>query len=280
MKAMVNKIIPFSSVDGPGNRTAVFLQGCNFDCKYCHNPETRNVCIHCGNCVPACPAGALSLRDGKVCFERKKCVGCDTCIHTCEQGSSPRVRKMSAREVYDAIMRQRPYIRGVTVSGGECTVYPDFLMELFALCGEAGLHRLLDSNGSLLDFSQEDELLAVTDGVMLDIKAFSGEEHQRVTGHGNGLVLKNAVALAEMGKLYEVRTVVVPGLFDAEETVRRTAKLLAPYLKYGKIRYKLISYRPNGVREEYAHFPVPKRSELEYLQSVAYACGLEDCIII
>ncbi|MCI7575162.1 MAG: 4Fe-4S cluster-binding domain-containing protein, partial [Clostridiales bacterium] len=46
--ATVNRIIPFSCVDGPGNRTAVFLQGCNFDCKYCHNPETIASCVHCG----------------------------------------------------------------------------------------------------------------------------------------------------------------------------------------------------------------------------------------
>ena len=52
IKVPVNKIIPFSSVDGPGNRTAIFLQACNLDCKYCHNPETRALCIHCGDCIP------------------------------------------------------------------------------------------------------------------------------------------------------------------------------------------------------------------------------------
>ena len=278
--AFVNKIIPFSAVDGPGNRTAVFLQGCNFNCKYCHNPETREVCTHCGACVPGCPTGAISLKDGRVYYTPKLCCGCDACIHTCTKGSSPKVQMMSAGEVYTAVIRQKPYIRGVTVSGGECTTYPGFLRELFALCKEAGLTTLLDSNGGLLDFSQEEELLEVTDGVMLDVKAFSEEEHMRVTDCGNELVLKNAVTLAERGKLYEVRTVVVPGLYDAEETVRRTAELLTPYLIYGEIRYKLISYRPNGVREEFAHFPVPAREEMEHLADVARTCGLKECIII
>lgn len=63
MRAPVNRIIPFSAVDGPGNRTAVFLQGCNFNCKYCHNPETRKLCIHCGDCVEGCPGGALYFSD-------------------------------------------------------------------------------------------------------------------------------------------------------------------------------------------------------------------------
>jgi pyruvate formate lyase activating enzyme len=78
MKAPVNKIIPFSSVDGPGNRTSIFLQECNINCKYCHNPETRNLCINCMACVEKCPTGALLNVDGKVTFDYNKCVLCDT----------------------------------------------------------------------------------------------------------------------------------------------------------------------------------------------------------
>ena len=89
--APVNKIIPFSSVDGPGNRTAVFFQGCNWDCCYCHNPETRNMCTGCMACVQVCPVGALQNENGKVHFFPERCVGCDTCIKTCRFGSSPRI---------------------------------------------------------------------------------------------------------------------------------------------------------------------------------------------
>ena len=61
--APVNRVIPFSSVDGPGNRTAVFLQGCSLNCLYCHNPETRNLCRACGQCVSVCPGGALQVQN-------------------------------------------------------------------------------------------------------------------------------------------------------------------------------------------------------------------------
>lgn len=130
----VNKIIPFSAVDGPGNRTAIFLQGCNFDCRYCHNPETRNLCRSCGTCVEKCPKGALFFgEDKKVHFHPEKCCGCDTCIHVCPFGCSPRIRMMNAEEVFAEVKKQQPYIRGITVSGGECTLYPDFLRELFTI---------------------------------------------------------------------------------------------------------------------------------------------------
>ena len=187
----VNKIIPFSAVDGPGNRTAVFLQGCNFDCRYCHNPETRNLCRNCGSCVGKCPKGALFTdEDGKVRFCPEKCCGCDTCIHVCPFGCSPRIRMMCAEEVFAEVKKQQPYIRGITVSGGECTLYPDFLEKLFVLARGAGLGTLIDSNGTL-DFEKYPQLLAVTDGVMLDIKSWDLEDHLRVTGAATERVLQN-----------------------------------------------------------------------------------------
>ena len=281
-KVPVNRVIPFSSVDGPGSRTAVFLQGCNIDCKYCHNPETRNLCRSCGDCVDVCPEGAL-FKDsyGNVRYDRDKCVFCDTCIETCSFGSSPRILMLDAAETFSLIRRQVPFIRGVTVSGGECMLYPDFLRELFEACKEIGLHTLIDSNGTV-DFSHYSDLLEVTDGVMLDIKAYDPEDYRRVTGGENDIVLKNASFLAEHGKLYEVRTVVVPGLFDAMDTVQRSARLLAPFTGGEKpdILYKLITYRENGVRSCYRIWQPPQKAFMEQLAEAACREGMERTVIV
>ena len=99
MEALVNKIIPFSSVDGPGNRTAVFLQGCNFNCVYCHNPETIQLCRNCGVCVEKCPTGALTWKDGVVHYDPAVCAFCDACFKSCPHSASPRVRRMTAAQV-------------------------------------------------------------------------------------------------------------------------------------------------------------------------------------
>lgn len=275
----VNRIIPFSAVDGPGNRTAIFLQGCNFDCRYCHNPETRNLCKNCGACVEKCPKKALYLEEGVVRFYPERCCGCDTCIKSCSFGCSPRIRYLTAGEVYERVRRQVPYIRGITVSGGECTLYPEFLEELFMLCRRDHLGTLIDSNGTL-DFEKYPGLLECADGVMLDIKAWDEEEHRKVTGRSNGMVLKNAEFLARRGKLFEVRTVVVPGLFDCERTVRETARLAARYLDQGDIRYKIIAYRPMGVREAYAHYPVPDKELLNGLAELAREEGMRTILVV
>ncbi len=280
MLAPVNRIIPFSAVDGPGNRTAVFLQGCNINCKYCHNPETRSLCQNCGKCVESCPAGALSLADGRVCFDQEKCCGCDTCIHLCPHDASPRIRWMTPEDCLREILKNVPFIRGVTVSGGECTLHPDFLRELGKLCRAEGLGYLLDANGTY-DFEADPAgLLDCIDGVMLDIKAWQPEEHRTVTDADNALIRKNLVFLAEKGKLEEVRTVIVPALYDCAGTVRETARALKPYLKKKAIRYKIIAYRPMGVREKYRHFRSPSQEELQELKALAAAEGMEDIVLI
>lgn len=267
MRAVVNRIIPFSSVDGPGNRTAVFLQGCNIDCKYCHNPETRKLCSQCGLCAKECPADALAFEKGRVFYDSAKCVWCDTCIHVCPNDSSPRTKEMSPEEVYGVIKRQMPFIRGITVSGGECMLWPEFLLALFRLAKADGLTTLIDSNGMIL-FEEYPELMEATDGVMLDIKAFDSQEHRGITGADNEAVLRNAIWLAEHSKLYEVRVVVVPDLYDAERSVRSIADFLSPYLEENEIQIKLIAYRPIGVREAYAHYRSPDRAYLNYLSGI------------
>ncbi len=279
MKAPVNKIIPFSSVDGPGNRTSIFLQECNINCKYCHNPETRNLCINCMACVEKCPTGALLNVDGKVTFDYNKCVLCDTCIKTCKNGASPRIRYMTPEEVMDEVRKQVPFIRGITTSGGECTLNHEFLKELFSLAKKEGLGTLIDSNGTY-DFELDPELLVVTDGVMLDVKAYDAEDHKRVTDASNEMILKNLEYLASVGKLYEVRTVVVPELFDVKETVEKVSRIIVKYLAVSDIRYKIITYRPMGVREEFQTLTPPSKELMKELEGISKSVGVKTVVIV
>ena len=260
-RAPVNKIIPFSNVDGPGNRTSVFFQGCPFNCLFCHNPETIHLCVGCGLCVEKCPAKALRRADdGQVAWDSSLCAQCDTCIRVCPHDASPKIRWMTVEEVMAEIRRSAPYIGGITTSGGECTLQNDFLIDLFAQVRKLGKTCLIDSNGSF-DFEADPRVLDVCDGVMLDVKAADPAWHERLTAYPRDTVIKNLDYLLRVGKLYEVRTVVFPDRdAENEETVRFVA---------GRIRdacfYKIIRYRPYGVREKY------QRVLGEYETDAAYA---------
>ena len=231
------------------------------------------------DCVPTCPTAALSNKDGKVVFEPQKCIACDTCIKVCKHGATPRIVRMTSKETFDKICENVPFIRGITFSGGECSLYPDFMREVFTFCKQAGLGTMIDSNGGI-DFRKFDDLLEVCDGVMLDIKAYDYNEHIKVTDVGNDIVLDNARYLAKIGKLFEVRTVVVPELFDFRKTVDDTSRELAPFLKISNIRYKIIAYRKNGVRKEYRDFRSPTNEEMNEAKDIAIKNGFSDIVLI
>lgn len=271
--APVNKIIPFSLVDGPGSRCSVFLQGCNIACAYCHNPETQNLCYECGLCVDECPAGALRKLGRHVRWDKSACVGCDSCIRVCPHKASPKIEWLTPRDVFGVVDSYQPFIRGITVSGGECTLHPEWMRELFALCREAGLGTLIDSNGTV-DFSEHPDLLEVTDGVMLDVKAWDDEAFRRLTGASNDVVKRNLAFLADAGKIEELRVVVVDGWNDPEATIDGMAEALAA--RVATTRLKLIRFRSFGVVGELADAPSPTDERMASLERCAREAGFED----
>lgn len=276
---LVNKLIPMSVVDGPGNRFAIFLQGCNFNCKYCHNPETIHRCIHCGDCVATCPADALSFAGGKVVWDPVKCVDCDKCIATCTHGASPKVRAMDGAALMAEIEKAMPFIEGISVSGGESTLQAKDLIPLFQMAKEKGLTALIDSNGGL-DFSKGDlnRLLEISDGVMLDVKAWEKEDHLRITGRDNEPVKKNLAYLAKADKIEELRFVLLDTL-DNEHSLREAAKVLGERIH--TTRAKLISYRHFGVRGEYLdELRAPDREEKDRLLALAKELGFGEVVDI
>lgn len=204
------------------------------------------MCSGCGKCVSTCPVSALTLKEGKVIWNKEICVGCDTCIRTCENNASPKITWMSVEEVLNEIERVSPYIAGITLSGGECTIRRDFIVELFPKVKEMGLTTLLDSNGSF-DFEKDPKILEYCDGVMLDVKAYDKDFSDWLIRYPNEIVIKNLHYLLKIGKLEEVRTIIFPDR-DKEntETVSYVARTIGD-----ACRYKIIRYRQFGVREEY-----------------------------
>lgn len=231
IKAPIHKIIPHSLVDGPGNRTSIFLQGCNLRCEYCHNPET---------------------------------------IQIYTEKSLEKINWMTADEVFNEVKKNIPFIRGITLSGGECTIYPKFLHELFTLGQRAGLSCLIDSNGTT-DLSKYPELMEVTSGVLLDVKAWDAEKFRKLTGGNNKIVKKNLKFLADANKLEEIRIVCIPDEVDTEHILKGIKATIGD--KISDINLRLIKFRNNGVIGRLKNTSSPSDTYMKSLKDMALDMG-------
>lgn len=211
-KGRIHSVESMGLVDGPGIRTVVFLQGCALRCQYCHNPDTW-------------------------------------------AAQSPKTIARTPEEILAMLERFRPYYGakgGVTFSGGEPLLQPDFLRETLALCRQAGIHTCLDTAGcGLGDYGA---ILANTDLILWDVKHYTPEGFARVTGHDQAESLRFLAAAQRRGIPLWVRYVVVPGLTDGDKHLAGLEAYLQT-LRHIR-RVELLPYHTLGVHK-YAALGLP-----------------------
>lgn len=274
---LINKIIPLSTVDGPGARTSIYVQGCNLKCGYCHNPETINMCIHCGKCIETCPVGALKLVYGKVTWNEDTCIDCDKCIDICPYLASPKTKAYRPEDLMAEVRKNMPFIRGITLSGGEASLYPEFLKDLFFLAQEEKLTCFLDYNGKV-DLSKHPDLMEYVDGVMVDVKAWEAEKFKRLTGGTREVPLVDTIKyLLETKKLYEIRIVHQEDFVDTENALRQIKSAFPE--DFSQIKIKLIAYRNHNGRLFMKDIPSTKVEELKKFELLAKNLGYKYVII-
>ncbi len=234
MKGLLSQIQHYSTKDGPGIRTTVFMMGCNLRCKWCANPETispckkimyyKQKCMRCGSCVQAAVNGSIRLgKDGCV-IDRERCTNLSEMVLVCPYDAyEERGKEYSAKELYKKLARDMVFYQksngGVTFSGGEACLQHEFVLETVKLLKQDGIHVTLDTAG-LWDFETVKPLLAAVDLVLYDIKAYNEELHRSCTGVGNSRILENAKKIAGMGKELYIRLIMVPGVNDLQEDVK------------------------------------------------------------
>ncbi len=256
----------FSTKDGPGIRTTAFLQGCNLNCAWCHNPESiplaprlqyfTDKCVSCGICSSVCPRGAHTQTDGIHLFDEALCDYCGKCALTCpREALKCNAKRYTPEALAEVMLRDKDYYQnsggGVTVSGGEPMLHADFVRELFGLLKAQGIHTAVDTAANVA-WDRFETVLPVSDLFLVDIKSIDDTVHRRFTGAGNALILSNIEALDRHGAGISVRMPLVRGVNDSEAFAHRTGLFLQglrrpprvqllPYHNYGL--YKAASYR-------------------------------------
>ena len=203
MKASLHSEESFATLDGTGIRYAVFLQGCPFNCIYCHNPDTRPF-----------------------------------------SGGTP----VEADELVAKIRRYKTYFKGgggVTFSGGEPLVYPEFILECERKLAAFGIGCALDTSGAVELSESVRAAVDASELVILDIKMPDEERYEKFIGGGIERPLKLLDHCLKIKKRLWLRTVIVPGINDEEKIVDEYVALLGERLN-GVEKYELLAFHTLG----------------------------------
>lgn len=190
--------------DGPGLRLVVFLQGCNFRCLYCANPDT------------------IGLKEGTL---------------------------TPPEEIIRKALSEKPFFGkrgGITFSGGEPTLQAEALIPLCRQLHDSGIHICLDTNGGIWN-KQVEELLSLTDLVLLDVKEFNPQRHRELTERDNTQTLNTAAWLEENERPFWLRYVLVPGYSDSEEDIRTLCEHFKNYKMLQRV--EILPYHTLGVHK-------------------------------
>lgn len=210
MTGMVADVQRFSLHDGPGVRTTVFLKGCNLHCPWCHNPETwspkpqimffADKCVRCGRCDEGCATGARVI--------------CGT--------------EYTPEALFQRVRRDQPFYGpdgGLTLSGGEVLLQAPFAAALLRLCREAGIGTCVDT-ALCVPYGQWQELLALNDLFLVDVKTLDAEKARTVLGADITLLRENLRLLSDAGKQIWIRVPCVAGWNDSSADADALAELL------------------------------------------------------
>ena len=299
LTAPIFNIQSYSIHDGPGIRVTVFEKGCPLRCIWCANPESNlakpqlmtygTKCTGCGKCVAACPNQAISLveKDGKVreFTDRTRCVDCGKCVSVCPSDARELAGKeRTVRDVLDKVLQDKLFMDasggGMTISGGECLMHPDFTEALLYAAKQAGVHTAVESC-SFASRAVVDQVFANVDLALLDIKHMDSQKHQEFTGVPNEQILDNIRHVYHDLKVpVMIRVPTIPGYNDSDENIAATAQFvvsqlgmdvevhLLPYHRMGESKNESLGHEMNFSIE------VPDQAHMNHLKELVESYGL------
>ncbi|MBW1636277.1 MAG: glycyl-radical enzyme activating protein, partial [Deltaproteobacteria bacterium] len=281
--------------DGPNIRTTIFFKGCPLGCHWCHNPEgiEREIrvitlakkCVGSGECIKICPENALNLSKGIIYRDVELCSGCGRCVDICPALSHEAVGwETNTEQLMEEIKKDLPFFDqsggGVTFSGGEPLMQPEFLLDLLQQCGTLEIHRTVDTSG----FAPTEILLTIaehTDLFLFDIKHMDDKKHRFFTGVSNERILHNLKTLSETGSHIRARIPLISSINDDEKNIRATGLFLTeiapvqgvdilPHHNSGMAKYRKLDLKYLG-----SEMKCPEESRINRTVSILREYGLD-----
>ncbi len=264
-KATIFNIQKFSVHDGPGIRTIIFLKGCPLRCIWCANPESNHSfpeimrypgkCIGCGKCADVCGTGALVEREGCLVSNPHNCINCGKCVEHCHaQAIKMAGKEMTVEEVIKEVDKDMVFYKksggGVTFSGGEPLLFPDFVTAVARHYKEQGISTAMETCG-YVDWANFEKALPFINHVLFDVKLIDDEKHWKYTGVSNAQILANLKRAAGIAHTV-VRIPIIPSVNNAKEDIHEFGCFLKqldhnvdtvhilPYHNMGSNKYKAL----------------------------------------
>lgn len=259
LKGLIFNIQKFSVNDGPGIRTTIFLKGCPLRCLWCFNPEGIRIypeimwenekCKRCFSCIEICPKNAILCKKNLISIKEEKCNKCHKCEEVCiYQAIRVTGKYMTVKEVLDEVRRDKLFYKksggGVTLSGGEVTMQPEFSLEILKQSKKEGFHTAIETCG-YVKWDIFKRLLPYIDLIMYDLKQKDKLKHIEYTGKSNNLIFENLKKIDRAGIPIWIRIPIIPGYTDQKENIFGIAYFIKSL--YSVQRVDLLPYHSLGI---------------------------------
>jgi pyruvate formate lyase activating enzyme len=298
-KRVVLSIARMTLHNGPGIRTLILFKGCPLWCLWCSTPEGQkeepeiaiypDKCIHCSRCVPVCPLHAIHLTNETISINRSECDSCGRCADVCHAEAIRLLgQRMTVEELVKEAKKDMVFYKhsggGVTLSGGEPLLNPDFVLQLLQALKEEGIGVGVDACGHV-PWAGIEPMLPYIDFFLWDMKHMDSQKHREFTGVSNELILKNAHSVSDRNIPLYIRIPVIPGYNDSEENIKATCEFarglsslvevdLLPLHHLGKARY-------DSLNRDYpiADIPLVTDGVLQHIKRLVESYGLKSNIV-